>query len=155
MALTICAVPGSLPLTALISASLSPAPTAPGAKPAPVIWLISSPMIACTAIFRPLPSSFILWASRNASSPKTAASSCCSSIFFLSKIRPSSLRAFSVSRLSAEMSCVGFSLMSMVPSAMTTSIVRSTSAPHLILAPVLVLAFGGFLPTSPIFHPEL
>ena len=36
MALTICAVPESLPLTALISASLSPAPTAPEAKPAPV-----------------------------------------------------------------------------------------------------------------------
>jgi len=84
-------------------------------------------MIACTAIFRPLPSSFMLWASRNASSPKTAASSCCSSIFFLSKILPSSLSAFSVSRLSAEMSCVGLSRMSMVPSAMTTSIVRSAS----------------------------
>ena len=76
------------------------------------------PMIACTAIFRPLPSSFMLWARRNASSPKTAASSCCSSIFFLSKILPSSLSAFSVLRLSAEISCVGLSLMSMVPSAM-------------------------------------
>ena len=127
MALTIWAVPGSRPLRLLISASLSPAPTAPGAKPAPVIWLMMPPMIACTAIFRPLPSSFMLWARRNASSPKTAASSCCSSIFFLSKSLPSSLRAFSVSRLSAEISCVGFSLMSMVPSAMTTSIVRSAS----------------------------
>jgi len=39
MALTICAVPGSLPFRFLMSASLSPAPTAPAAKLAPVIWL--------------------------------------------------------------------------------------------------------------------
>ena len=84
-------------------------------------------MIACTAIFHPLPSSFILWARRNASSPKTAASSCCSSIFFLSKILPSSLRVFSVSRLSAEMSCVGFSLMSMVLGAMADFVVLLAS----------------------------
>ena len=58
-----------------------------------MIWLMMPPMIACTAIFRPLPSSFMLWARRNASSPKIAASSCCSSIFFLSKILPNSLRA--------------------------------------------------------------
>ena len=118
IALTICAVPGSSPLRLLISASLSPAPTAPEVKPAPVIRLMMPPMIACTAIFRPLPSSFMLWASRNASSPKTAASSCCSSIFFLSKILPSSLMVFSVSRLRAERSCVGLSLMSIVPGAM-------------------------------------
>ena len=77
-------------------------------------WLMMPPIAACMAIFRPLPSSFMLWARRNASSPKTAASSCCSSIFFLSKILPSSLSAFSLSRLRAEMSCVGFFLMSMV-----------------------------------------
>ena len=56
-------------------------------------WLMMPPIAACMAIFRPLPSSFMLWARRNASSPKTAASSCCSSIFFLSKILPNSLRA--------------------------------------------------------------
>jgi len=39
-------------------------------------------------------------------------------LLFLSKILASSLRAFSVLRLSAEISCVGFSLMSMVPAAM-------------------------------------
>ena len=117
MALTIWAVPGSSPLRLLISASFRPPATAPEANPAPVIWLMMPPMIACTAIFRPLPSSFMLWARRNASSSKTAASSCCASIFFLSKILPSSLSAFSVLRLSAEISCVGFSLMSMVPSA--------------------------------------
>ena len=39
-------------------------------------------------------------------------------LLFLSKILASSLRAFSVLRLSAEISCVGFSLISMVPGAM-------------------------------------
>ena len=66
-------------------ASFTPAPMTPEAKPAPVIWLMIPPMMAWTAIFRPLPSSGRLWARRKASSPK-AASSCCSSIFCLSKM---------------------------------------------------------------------
>ena len=127
MALMSCAVPGSLPSRALMSASLSPAPIAPEAKPAPVIWLMSPPMMACAAILRPLPSSLMLCKRRNASSPNTAASSCCSSIFALSKILPSSLSEFAVLRLRAEMSCAGFSRMSIVPAATADFVVLLAS----------------------------
>ena len=54
--------------------------------PVPVVWLMMPPMMAWTAIFRPLPSSGRLWARRKASSPKAAANSCCSAIFCLSKM---------------------------------------------------------------------
>ncbi|EFW29312.1 hypothetical protein HMPREF9555_01533 [Selenomonas artemidis F0399] len=47
--------------------------------------LMMPPIAAWTRIFLPLPSSLRSWARRYASSPKTAASSCCSSIVFLSK----------------------------------------------------------------------
>ena len=68
-------------------------------------------------VFRPLPSSGRLCARRNASSRKTLTSSFCSSTLFLSKILPSSFNEFAVSLLREEMSCVGFSRISMVPAA--------------------------------------
>ena len=77
------------------------------------------------SVFRPLPSSGRLCARRNASSRKTLTSSFCSSTLFLSKILPSSLSAFAVSLLRAEMSCVGFSLMSIVPGATAVFVVLS------------------------------